>query len=229
MSVRRTWDKNEYAQKAVERAWREQYDQDGDGSSAGTGAGSGRKVSDKDEFKAAGADSAGPMGSSRAYIEARKVEVTGGDEVGKVKVVTAAQMEVGAGAGFYCEVCKCLLKDNMAYISHVNGKNHQRALGFSMRVERKGVSSVKDKLAGLKRKLKGEDTDCPPARAPVPAPEPEPAEEKESGEGSDDDTFPSKKKKKQEVEEEDDVGAEEVDPEMAAMMGFGGFGGGKKR
>ena len=39
--------------------------------------------------------------------------------------------------------------------NHVNGKNHQRALGFSMRVERAAVSSVKDKLKGLKRKKAG--------------------------------------------------------------------------
>lgn len=227
MSVRRTWDKDEYTQKAEQRAWREQYEQSGNGNGnvGDTGTEARRKIADKEEFKAAAEGSAGPMGSSRAFIQARRNEIVNTNDVGKVKVVTAAQMEVGAGAGFYCEVCKCLLKDNRAYVSHINGKNHQRALGFSMRVERKGVSSVKDKLAGLKRKLKGEDVDSNftnPTSVQV-------STEKEKDGRVVDDAIPPSKKQKDEKEEEEDVEVEAVDPEMAAMMGFGGFGGGKKK
>ena len=41
--------------------------------------------------------------------------------------------------GYWCDVCQCLLKDSMAYLDHINGKKHQRALGYSMRTERVGI------------------------------------------------------------------------------------------
>ena len=229
MSVRRTWDKDAYAQKAVERAWKEEFEAngEGEGGSGKLGVGAGARRSDKDEFKAAEEGSAGPMGSSRAFIEARKTEVSVGNEVGKVKVLTAAQMGVGDGAGFYCEVCKCLLKDDRTYISHINGKNHQRALGFSMRVERKGVTSVKDRLAGLKRKLKG-DEDVPIDADKGPKNDERHIEstrkvslEQASDRDDDVEALPQAKRQKEDESEEEEE--EEVDPEMAALMVFGGF------
>ena len=47
--------------------------------------------------------------------------------------------------------------DSAAYIDHMNGKNHYKALGMSMVVERVTLDRVKEKLAGLKRR-KGEQT-----------------------------------------------------------------------
>ena len=52
---------------------------------------------------------------------------------------------------FYCETCKVHLKDSQAYLDHINGKNHYKALGMSMVVEKVGLDKVKEKLAGLKR------------------------------------------------------------------------------
>lgn len=65
------------------------------------------------------------------------------------QVVTISSIGQQQG-GYWCEVCKCLLKDSIAYLDHINGKKHQRALGFSMRVERSSVSSVKGRLDTLK-------------------------------------------------------------------------------
>ena len=42
--------------------------------------------------------------------------------------------------------------DSAAYIDHMNGKNHYKALGMSMVVERVTLEAVKAKLAGLKRR-----------------------------------------------------------------------------
>jgi U4/U6.U5 tri-snRNP component SNU23 len=246
MSIRRTWDKEEYAQKAAERALREDYEETHphDSSLAPVSV----KIKDKEEYKAADASNAGPMGSSRAFIKARSnADFANADkEVGKVKVLTAAQMETGEGAGFYCEVCKVLCKDDRAYVGHVNGKNHQRALGFSMRVEKKGLSSVKEKLAGLKRKLKDGGETIPITTTTSSSSSSSSSSSKEGdGTGADADgaenkqAHPEHKKKRREggngsddqqgkgeKEEEDDEG---VDPEMAAMMGFGGFGGSKRK
>ena len=50
------------------------------------------------------------------------------------------------------------MKDSGAFIYHINGKNHYKALGMSMVVEKVGIDRIKQKLAGLKRK-KPENTD----------------------------------------------------------------------
>ena len=223
MSGRRTWDKDHYEQKAAWRAENEEYGREEEGAEVGP-------RSDKEEFKGAVEGTSGPMGSNRAFLSARATKISADKEVGKVKVVTAQQMEVGDGAGFYCEVCKCLLKDDRAYLNHVNGKNHQRALGFSMRVERAAVSSVKDKLKGLKRKkLGGAKTTHEHEKIGKYGDE----QGKQQSNGEDKDS--EKKDEATEKEEEEaphkklKLESEEVEPgpdeddEMMKMMGFGGF------
>lgn len=56
-------------------------------------------------------------------------------------------------AGFYCKTCDCVLKDNVTYYDHLNGKKHNRMLGNNMKVERVTSDTVKNKLLGLKRKV----------------------------------------------------------------------------
>ena len=60
--------------------------------------------------------------------------------------------EGGPKSLFFCKVCNVNLKDSQAYIDHINSKNHYKAMGMSMVVERVGVDRVKERLAGLKRK-----------------------------------------------------------------------------
>ena len=60
--------------------------------------------------------------------------------------------EKGPSSLFFCKSCNVHLKDSQAYIDHINGKNHYKALGMSMVVERVGLDRVKERLAGLKRR-----------------------------------------------------------------------------
>lgn len=51
-------------------------------------------------------------------------------------------------AGYYCNVCDCILRDSATYLDHINGKWHQRALGMSMRVERSTAQDVSPPAPG---------------------------------------------------------------------------------
>ena len=46
------------------------------------------------------------------------------------------------------------MKDSSAYLNHINGRNHIRHLGKSMRVEKSSFEQVKNRLEFLKRKAR---------------------------------------------------------------------------
>lgn len=108
-------------------------------------------VRKREEFQSAEQGAAGPEGSKRAYLKHREADLGLEDKVGKIQVVTGSSAPHQQG-GYWCDICQCLLKDSMAYLDHINGKKHQKALGFSMRVERVGVDRVKERLGALKRR-----------------------------------------------------------------------------
>lgn len=58
------------------------------------------------------------MGSQRAYLKARQEKIDLESKAGKTQVVTNPE----DGAGWWCDVCKCLLKDSVSYMDHINGK-----------------------------------------------------------------------------------------------------------
>lgn len=114
--IRRTWDKELFEQKAKERSERGDDEVDKNGKTA---------KQSREEFKAAASDAAGPMGSSRAFLKAREQQVELDSKVGKVEIITVTNDEPARGAGFWCEVCSCLLKDSASYLDHINGKKRE--------------------------------------------------------------------------------------------------------
>lgn len=223
MNVRRTWDKDVYEKRAKDRAENEGEETD-DNPKAKL-----RKVT-KEEFKAADDEAQGPMGSERAFLSARQNKVDLDGKVGKMQMINPTSATDMRGAGFWCDTCECLLKDSAGYLDHINGKKHQRALGFSMRVERADVSSVKERLEGMKSKLEANKR----ASALPKKTSAEVFVDYESKLHSDLAVMASAKEKlkkekeaeKQRIKEEAEA-QEDGDDEMAAMMGFGSFGGAK--
>jgi len=235
---RRTWDKEKYAEKAAARAATEvdvddpAYEKEQrlkklkEENAAG----------DPQYFKLASEDEKKVAGSERAYLKARTGKVDGIDSLigttcAVVEPVSASAAVSKNGVGWHCKVCDCYLKDSMTYLDHINGKKHQRNLGYSMRVEKNTTEEVDNHLEEL-RKLKKKGKKRKQTEEEIPEELPPPA----TNDDSDDEETKRKKKKegkwRKKMEEKErkkkEAGEEEEedDPmaEMKKMMGFGSFG-----
>ncbi|KAK1927825.1 hypothetical protein DB88DRAFT_479390 [Papiliotrema laurentii] len=152
------------------------------------------------------------------------------------------------GPGFYCEMCNRTLKDSLSYLDHLNSRPHLAMLGQTTYVTRSTVSQVRARIAQLRQETANKVTaaNFDFQRRLKEVRDAEEAERKRRRE--------EKKRKREERREEEALGrigvvkrvrvegspvageaqeAGEVDVEkvqkehddMAAMMGFGGFGG----
>jgi len=216
----------------------------------------------KEEFQSAEAGAQCPLNSKRSFLKARRGKVDLESKVGKTEIInpdaaatssTATDATVSItdgvsksvnGVGWHCKVCDCFLKDSLTYLDHINGRKHQRALGFSMRIAKSTTSEVVSKLDQLARDQQAKEA------------EDSLNEGKESEDANVNGFEDSVKKKDEEIEhrkadrkkrreerkkkmreeakqeqiqpvEEDDediVEEEDVNPDMAALMGFSGFG-----
>lgn len=117
-------------------------------------------------------------------------------------------------------------------MDHINGRKHQRKLGYSLRVERSTKDDLKEKLAQLKRK---KEVDHLSLSEPTVVDYNEMVRKRDKEEEEQRQERRRKRKERKERAEDtqnDEDGEEEeapeIDPAMAAMMGFSGFGGGKK-
>ncbi|KAE9615934.1 hypothetical protein Lal_00017706 [Lupinus albus] len=151
----------------------------------------------------------------RKPLKHRDYEVDLESRLGKTQVVTPVA-PLSQQAGYYCSVCECVVKDSANYLDHINGKKHQRALGMSMRVERASLDQVRERFEVLKkRKDLGSFTEQDLDDRILKQLQEEGERKRIRRE--------KKKEKKEKVVEEP-----EIDPDVAAMMGFGGFGSSKK-
>ncbi|RIA96515.1 hypothetical protein C1645_872061 [Glomus cerebriforme] len=152
-----------------------------------------------------------PEAEPPQLLRARKEKIVLDANLNKVQVVQSTSI-ASKQPGFYCKICDCVVKDSVNFLDHINGKKHQRALGMSMKVERSTLEQVKNKLTNLKKK------EAAPQEynldAQVEQLQKQEEEEKRR----------RKERKKAKKKGKEDNPEDEVDPEMAKLMGFAGFG-----
>mmetsp|Transcript_17965 Transcript_17965/g.27121 ORF Transcript_17965/g.27121 Transcript_17965/m.27121 type:complete len:251 (+) Transcript_17965:62-814(+) len=225
---RRTWDASEYEEKVQERLDKEEAVPQDEPivlkkeipvlprGTKGT----------KEEFCAASVDAIGPMGSERAYLKNREKKVNLEAKLHTTQIITSTTSADKQG-GWWCEVCKCLLKDSLNYLDHINGKKHQRALGYSMRVERSTASQVRNRFKSHRQKRQLAALGAQRRRETSALEDYEQRLERQLEE--EEQRKRQRKEAKEAKKREDQAQAEEeavssMDPEMMKMMGFGGFG-----
>ena len=142
-SFRRTWDKEEYAQRAT--AHEAKLKEEGKARYEA-------KLAGKKYFRRASTP------PDAKQTEARKQRLDVGSQVGKTMLVPAgaAVGKRGRGAGFYCEACDLTFKDNLQLVEHYNSKQHLVNTGESGEVKRATVEEVRERLRWLKRKMEEE-------------------------------------------------------------------------
>ncbi len=153
----------------------------------------------------------------RKPLQSREYHVDTDAKLGKTQVIVPGT-PLSQQAGFYCDVCDCVVKDSANYLDHINGKKHQRALGFSMRPERSTLDQVRNIFKTAKRKQQQEEEEYNFDERIERLKEEEERKKQERKEKR----KAAKKKKKQKTDEADDCGEGELD--MAAMGLPTGFG-----
>lgn len=222
---RRRWDKEQYLREQGTA-----LDSDDDGASGAEDA----PIRDREEFRSADSSMRGPTGSKRKFLRSRTEDLGLDAAIGQKTVVAVNEQGIGV-AGWFCDVCRCHLRDNIAYLDHINGKKHQRALGFSMRTERSTLEQVRERLRALKeedRALRSSsgaagETDREREDRIVREYERRVAEEEQQREEWRRRKKEERRQKKEEARAEGAAAAAAAeggeDAEIAALLGFGGF------
>ncbi|KAJ3092402.1 zinc finger, matrin-type 2 [Quaeritorhiza haematococci] len=206
VDFRRKWDRDEYEKKAKEREERE-------------------KERDKDEERRAKglkprSSAASEPTAPRDLLKARDYKIDLSANLNKTQVVQASSV-ASKQPGFYCEVCDCTVKDSVNYLDHINGRKHQRNLNVSMKVERSTADQVRARLEALKKAAENPEEEYD-LDARLEKRKREEEDEKASKKEK------KKEKKKQKKEASEKAQKEFIDEDIAAAMGFGGFGTSKK-
>jgi len=144
--------------------------------------------------------------------------------LGKTLVVQNTSGRGPGVPGFYCEACNRTYKDTNAYLDHINGRAHLRALGQTTKISRSTVEQVRARIQMLREKTKeassAKSYDFEQRLAEIKAKEASLRAEKKKQKQAE--------KEKVRAELAKDSAAPQEEENMMKMMGFSGFGSSKK-
>jgi U4/U6.U5 tri-snRNP component SNU23 len=210
-TARRTWDKEEFAHTAAEKAAKHETEKDDSIAEAKR-----RRRWERDPLHQG-------LIVERSALKSREFDLDLTSRLGKTQVI-GLNTPLSQQAGYYCSVCDCILRDSQSYLDHINGKWHNRALGMNMKPERATLLQVRERMAAMKEKKgQSKEEDYLPDGIDRRILEAEEEEEREREDRRE--RRRAKKRSKEDSEPEEDGG---MDPDMQALMGFGGFGSSKK-
>lgn len=128
---RKTWDLDEYAEKAKKREEAEKEE---------------RKA--RYEAKLAGKKYHKPLTGDETYTTARRNVMDLSSQVGKTMLVPAGAGvgKRGRGAGFYCDACDLTFKDNKQFVEHLNTTQHLTNTGQTTEVKRATAEEVRARI-----------------------------------------------------------------------------------
>lgn len=221
-SFRKTWDLDEYAEKAKIRETDEKEE---------------RKA--RYEAKLAGKKYHKPLTGNETFTAARRTILDLEASVGKTTLVPAGAGvgKRGRGAGFYCEACDLTFKDNVQWVEHINSMQHLRAIGETGEVKRASAEDVHRRIEEIWERLeerKRADVTTLAERLEVRQEEED--REREARRSKRAEEAEKRRLKREEeslvkVEYGEDVRieGEHDEDDMMAAMGITGFGTSKKR
>lgn len=160
----------------------------------------------------------------KELLKRREYKVDLDSNLGK-SVIVSNTPTTAQTAGYYCKACDSVVKDSINFLDHINGKKHQRNLGMSMKVERSSLDQVKERFQSNKKKLEAKQKDYVLESRVQEAKEEEDRYKEYRREKKKD----RKRKTDDRADEEQPGTSNAADMDMAAMMGFAGFGGSKKK
>jgi U4/U6.U5 tri-snRNP component SNU23 len=127
-TARRTWDREEFREKAEKREAEDAEEEES------IHAIKKRKRLERDPLHQG-------LIVARSNLTSRDYELNLTERLNKTQVI-GLNTPLNQQAGYYCKTCDCVLRDSQSYLDHINGKYHNRALGMSMRVEKSTVEQV---------------------------------------------------------------------------------------
>ncbi|GAA6062682.1 hypothetical protein JCM10212_002505 [Sporobolomyces blumeae] len=154
-------------------------------------------------------------------MQARDAPLDLSKNLNKTIIVDVGGASGQKGPGFYCDVCKRTCKDSARYLDHINGRGHLRRLGQTTKIAKTTLDDVRQKIAELREKTahasEKKAYDFAQRIKEIQAEESKDRERQREA---------KRRKRDEERLEEEKKRTEGVDDQVAAMMGFAGFGGG---